>query len=638
MLISGLPATWKTTLARRLAPALDLPLIFHQLEVMTMKIIVGTVLAVLSMLVTTSQAQQQPALITNIEGRHTIDLNGRWQIIIDPYETGYYDYRYQPSTNGYFKNAKPKSPSDLIEYDFDTSQQLNVPGDWNSQDQRLLFYEGTVWYKKSFDYQKKDRTRLFAYFGAANYLADVYLNGEKLGRHEGGFTPFNFEITNLVREKDNFLVVKVDNKRRRDAVPTLNTDWWNYGGLTRDVNLVEVRDTFIEDYFLQLKKGSTNEISGWFKLNGATGGKAITVEIPEANVKQTVTTDANGYAPVSFKARLNLWSPDNPKLYLVKVSTDSDSVVDRIGFRSIEVRGTDILLNGKPIFLRGICIHEESPLRGGRAFSEDDARMLLTWAKELGCNFVRLAHYPHNEHMTRLADEMGVMVWSEIPVYWSVLWDNPETFANARNQLGENITRDKNKASVILWSVANETPVNEARVKFLKGLVDYARMLDPTRLLTAANERHYADPETQLIDDPLGEYLDVLGCNEYVGWYDGPPEKADRLQWKITSNKPLIISEFGGDALFGYHGEANVRWTEEYQKNVYEHQLAMLKKIPALRGMTPWILTDFRSPRRPLPRIQDFYNRKGLISSRGERKQAFYVLQNFYRDLIKEGK
>jgi len=603
-----------------------------------MKIIGGTVVAILYILVAAAQAQQPPALITNIEGRHTIDLNGRWQIIIDPYETGYYDYRYQPSTDGYFKNAKPKSPSDLIEYDFDTSQQLNVPGDWNSQDQRLLFYEGTVWYKKSFNYQKKDRTRLFAYFGAANYLADVYLNGQKLGRHEGGFTPFNFEITNLVREKDNFLVVKVDNKRRRDAVPTLNTDWWNYGGLTRDVNLVEVADTFIEDYLLQLKKGSKNEITGWVKLNGAIGGKAITIEIPEAHVKQPATTDASGYAPVSFKAPLNLWSPENPKLYSVKVSTNSDAVVERIGFREIETRGTEILLNGKPIFLRGISIHEESPLRGGRAFSEDDARMLLTWVKELGCNFVRLAHYPHNEHMTRLADEMGIMVWSEIPVYWTVLWDNPETFLNARNQLGESITRDKNKASVILWSVANETPVSEARIKFLKGLVDYARQLDPTRLLTAANERHYADPDTQVIDDPLGEYLDVLGCNEYVGWYDGLPEKADHLTWKVAQNKPLIISEFGGDAVFGNHGDKGARWTEEYQKNLYEHQLAMLKRIPSLRGMTPWILTDFRSPRRPLPGMQDFYNRKGLISNRGERKQAFYVLQDFYRTLIKEGK
>src|SRR5207253_10128626 len=169
---------------------------------------------------------QQTDLIANTDGRKTISLDGQWRTIIDPYETGYYDYRYQPSTDGYFKNAKPKSPSDLIEYDFDTSAQLNVPGDWNSQDQKLLFYEGTIWYKKSFNYQKQERTRLFVYFGAANNLADVYLNGQKLGRHEGGFTPFNFEITNLVREKDNFLIVKVDNKRRRDGVPTLNTDWW----------------------------------------------------------------------------------------------------------------------------------------------------------------------------------------------------------------------------------------------------------------------------------------------------------------------------------------------------------------------------------------------------------------------------
>ena len=609
-----------------------------RLQKQIMKTIARTIIAILTLFVTTTLAQQPAPLITNIDGRHNITLKGQWQTIIDPYETGYYNYRYEPSQNGYFKNEKPKSPSDLIEYDFDTSSHLNVPGDWNSQDQRLLFYEGTIWYKKSFDYQKKTSSRLYVHFGAVNYVADVYLNGTKLGRHEGGFTPFNFEITKLVREKDNFLIVKVDNKRRRDAVPTLNTDWWNYGGLTRDVNLVEVPDVFVHDYFLQLKKGSRDEVAGWVKLSGTTAPGRVTIEIPEAAVKQSISTDANGYAAVSFKARLNLWSPDNPKLYLVKVSTDADSVADRIGFRSIETRGSDIVLNGKPVFLRGICIHEESPLRGGRAFSEDDARMLLTWAKELGSNFVRLAHYPHNEYMTRLADEMGILVWSEIPVYWTILWDNPETLANARTQLEENITRDRNKASVILWAVANETPVSEARLKFLKELVDHARKLDPTRLLTAANERRYADPRTLVVDDPLGEYLDVLGCNEYVGWYDGLPEKADGLQWKVPSNKPLIISEFGADALFGYHGDKSVRFTEEYQKNLYEHQLNMLKKIPSLRGISPWILTDFRSPRRPLPRIQDFYNRKGLISHRGERKQAFYVLQNFYRELIKEGR
>jgi len=595
----------------------------------------GVILFLVSVTVT---AQQSTPLITNVQGRNTISLNGSWQVIIDPYETGYYDYRFQPRGDGYFKNTKPKSPSDLVEYDFDSSQQLQVPGDWNSQDQRLLFYEGTLWYKKSFDYHKKDRERLFVYFGAANYVADVYLNGEKLGRHEGGSTPFDFEITSLVKDKDNFLVVKVDNKRRRDAVPTLNTDWWNYGGLTREVRLVELPSSFVEDYFLQLGKGSFDEIQGFVKLNGASAGESVTIEIPEARVKQTVTTDSRGYARVRFTAKLQLWSPDNPKLYDVVISSQGDPIHDRIGFRSIEAKGTDLLLNGKPVFLRGISIHEESPLRGGRAFSDDDARMLLGWAKELGCNFVRLAHYPHNENMLRMADQLGIMVWAEIPVYWTILWDNQETLKNAQNQLGELITRDRNRAAVILWSVANETPVSDPRNLFLKSLIDSARTLDPTRLITAANERHYSDPTTQVVDDPLGQYLDVLGCNEYVGWYDGLPEKADGLTWKVTLNKPLVISEFGADALYGKHGDKGQRWTEEYQKDVYERQIAMLKKIPSLRGMSPWILTDFRSPRRPLPGIQDFFNRKGLISSRGERKQAFFVLQKFYRELIKEGK
>lgn len=606
---------------------------------MRLKMQAGAFCAVLLVCAASAGARAQSPLITNVGGRqNTTSLDGRWQTIIDPYETGFYDYRYNESKEGFFKNAKPRGPGDLVEYDFDNSPQMSVPGDWNSQDERLLFYEGTIWYKKSFDYQKRERTRLFVHFGAANYAADVYLNGEKLGRHEGGFTPFNFEVTALVRGRENFLVVKVDNRRRREAVPTLNTDWWNYGGLTRSVTLVEVPEAFIRDYFLQLKKGSADEVAGWVRLGGAGGRQAVTVEIPEAGVRHTFTTDAEGFAPVSFKARLQLWSPESPKLYRVVVSSGADAVGERIGFRTVETRGADILLNGRPIFLRGISLHEESPLRGGRAVNEDDARQLLTWARELGCNFVRLAHYPHNEHMTRLADEMGLLVWSEIPVYWTILWDNPQTFGSARAQLDEMITRDKNRAAVILWSVANETPVSEPRNRFLRALIERARELDPTRLLTAANERRYADADTQLIDDPLGEHLDVLGCNEYVGWYDGPPEKADRLAWKTTLNKPLVISEFGGDALAGHHGDKRQRWTEEYQRDIYEHQIAMLRRITNLRGMSPWILTDFRSPRRPLPRIQDFYNRKGLISNRGERKQAFYVLQSFYRGLMKKGR
>src|SRR5205085_96264 len=261
--------------------------------------------------------------------------------------SGFYDYRYQPSRNGYFKNAKPKSKSDLIEYDFDSSGSLKVPGDWNTQSDQFFFYEGTIWYKKSFDYQRTPNTRLFVYFGAANYVADVYLNGEKLGRHEGGFTPFNFEITSLVRDTGNFLIVKVDNKRRRDAVPTLITDWWNYGGLTRQVKLVETPATFVQDYLIQLQKGSQDRIAGWVKVNGDKGVQTITIRIPEARISKSFTTDANGFAQISFAAGLTLWSPANPKLYEVAIETETDRVQDEIGFRSIQTRGTEILLNGK---------------------------------------------------------------------------------------------------------------------------------------------------------------------------------------------------------------------------------------------------------------------------------------------------
>ena len=576
---------------------------------------------------------QQIDLIANTDGRKTISLDGQWQTIVDPYEAGYYDYRYQPSANGYFKDAKPKSKSDLIEYDFDTSASLKVPGDWNSQEERLLLYEGTIWYKKSFDYQRKENTRLFVYFGAANYIADVYLNGEKIGRHEGGFTPFNFEVTNLVRDKSNSLIVKVDNKRRRDAVPTLITDWWNYGGLTRQVKLIETPATFVQDYFIQLQKGSRERISGWARLNGNKLHQKFTVRIPEARISKDFTTDENGYVEINFNADLTLWSPNNPKLYDVAIEAETDRVQDQIGFRTIETRGTEILLNGRPIFLRGVCIHEEAPFRGGRAYSREDAQTLLGWAKELGCNFVRLAHYPHNEFMVKEADRLGIMVWSEIPVYWTILWENSATLDNARNQLSEMITRDKNRAAVIVWSMANETPLGDARLSFLRKLIEHARSLDGTRLISAAMERHYVNEKTQMIDDPLGEYLDVLGCNEYVGWYDGLPEKADRLEWKMKYQKPLIMSEFGAEAPYGNHGDPLTRWTEEYQENAYQHQVKMLKRISFLRGTCPWILMDFRSPRRPLPGIQDFHNRKGLISDRGEKKKAFYVMQNYYHEM-----
>ncbi len=578
----------------------------------------------------------QSDLITNVEGRQKISLNGAWKIIVDPFETGYYDYRYRPSKNGYFENRKMTNPSDLIEYDFDNSPELQVPGDWNTQADKLWFYENTIWYKKSFNYQIRADKRQFLYFGAVNYEATVYLNGEFIGKHTGGFTPFNFEVTDRVQAGINFVVVKVSNQRQRGQVPTLNFDWWNYGGITRSAYLLEMPRTFIRDYFVQLKQGEQNTIAGWVQVDGEQNQQRVTVSIAEAGLEETFRTNDNGYAEFDFRAsNLELWSLDNPKLYDTKVEIITDMLSEKIGYRTIETEGKDILLNGKPIFLKGVCLHEEALNDGGRITTEAEAEELLGLAKELGANFVRLAHYPHTEIMTRTADRLGLMVWSEVPVYWTILFNQQFTFENAIKQLTTNITRDHNRASVILWSVANETPRSPERLEFLSKMAQHAKRLDRTRLLTAALEVSAEKDEPYLLktDDPLGAYLDVYGLNEYLGWYQGSPELCDSITWEAVLDKPLIMSEFGGGALQGKHGAKDERWTEEYQEYLYEKQTAMFERIDFLRGTTPWILVDFRSPKRPLANIQDYWNRKGLVAPDGQKKKAFFVMKRFYKGI-----
>ncbi len=600
------------------------------------------ILSLIISAVLSGQIRAQEPQIISVQQRNITSLNGTWKYILDQYENGYYNYRYEPmdqqafnprSAEAIFYDYHPTDKTDRVEYDFDKSEELQVPGSWNYQDDKLFYYEGTIWYRKKFDYTLSSSNRLFLYFGAINYEAHIYLNGKKLGMHVGGFTPFNFEITSMLKEKDNSLVIKVDNKRKREGVPTLNTDWFNYGGITRDVLLIEVPSTFVRDYRIQLAKNSLSKVEGYVNLDGANRNGKVTVEIPELKINQEFTIDSNGHAPISFT--LNnaiLWSPENPKLYDVKIRSGESVITDKIGFRSIETKGSDLLLNGKPIFLKGISIHEENGSRGDRAWSIEDAQMILSRAKELNCNFVRLAHYPHNENMIRVAEQLGLLVWSEIPVYWTIDWNNESTYKNAENQLKDMITRDMNRANIIVWSVANETPVSDARTRFLTNLINKTRELDNTRLVSAALEKHTLSntPPHFAVEDPFAQYVDILSVNQYMGWYDGLPEKCSRSEWTIKFNKPMIISEFGGGAKYGYHADKDTRWSEEFQEELYIQNIKMLEKIPQLRGMTPWILNDFRSPRRLLPGIQDGWNRKGLFSEKGEKKKAFYILQEYY--------
>ncbi len=582
------------------------------------------------------QAKEVP-LLGNVMARETMSLNGEWNYIVDVQEEGYYDYRMNPTRWGFFQNAKPQRPEDLIEYDFDKAPKMKVPGDWNTQDDRLFFYEGTVWFKKSFQATPSAETRTLLYFGAVNYDCRVWVNTREVGHHIGGFTPFNYDISDYLKDGENVVIVKVDNKRKAEAVPTQIFDWWNYGGITRDVMLVKVPKTYIENFKLQLEKQSgpkakKREISFKAWLSEKAAGQTVTLSIPELKVKLPLTTDAEGQVSTTFSVpakMLQLWSPGNPKRYQVELSTTGDFLADSIGFRTIETRGKQILLNGQPIFLKGISIHEEKAHGGGRANSTADAHELLSWAQELGCNFVRLAHYPHNEYAVREAERMGILVWSEIPCYWTIAWTNPDTYANAERQLNDMIRRDQNRANIIIWSIANETPHSPQRDQFLGRLAQYARSLDQSRLISMAMEVTGASNYKNRLHDNMHEYVDVVSFNQYIGWYRDVND-APKMEWEVPYDKPVIVSEFGGGARYGYHGAKNQRWTEEFQENLYIENTAMLDKIEGLCGTTPWILKDFRSPRRVLNGIQDYYNRKGLFSDNGEKKKAFYVLRDWY--------
>ena len=586
-------------------------------------------IAFLSICLSSVSANDGVSAIANVYGRNYVSLNGSWNYFADPQEQGYYDYRMKPTPWGYFLNAKPKKPSDLIEYDFDKSQTMNIPSDWNTQDDKLFFYEGTVWFKRDFEWHPKAGRRTLIYFGAVNYDAIVFVNGKEVGHHIGGFTPFNYDVTDLLKEGTNFVIVKVDNKRHQDDVPTRNFDWWNYGGITRDVMLVDVTDHYIADYYLQLDKNKSNTINLNVQLNQPLPDQTINLRIPELHINKSVKTDAKGYVSLQMKAKPTLWCPENPKLYDVTLSYLGESIKDKIGFRTISTQGKKILLNGKPIFLRGISIHEETAYTNRRCNSAADADTLLSWAKSLNCNFVRLAHYPHNEHAVREAEKMGILVWSEIPVYWTISWENKDTYNNAQTQLHDMIMRDKNRANVIIWSIANETPHSDARDRFLGHLAQYAKSQDSIRLISMAMEVTSAENYVNRLDDNMNKYVDVVSFNQYIGWYRDVND-AKKMKWEIPYDKPVIISEFGGGALAGKHGDVNERWTEEFQANLYKENIEMIEKIDGLSGTTPWILKDFRSPRRPLPTIQNYFNRKGLISDQGKRKKAFWILRDWY--------
>jgi len=438
---------------------------------------VATLLLCLGMVLPALGQQPLQTLLVGIDHRTVTSLNGDWQYLVDQ----------APGRALYTGNGEIDDRSYALsehtnivgnhnqENDFATAPTIKVPGDWNTQVPQLFNYEGVLWYQRDFDAQPKPGTRTFLHIGAANYRSHVWVNQKRVCDHEGGFMPFDCEVTSVLHAGSNFLVIAVD------------------------------------------------------------------------------------------------------------VAT------------------------------------------------------LFGYLKDLNANFARLAHYPHDERIERAADRNGIMIWSEIPNWQHISFEKPEVYAKDVTMLREMIRRDRNEASVILWSVSNETPNNPARTKFLTDLANEARKLDPTRLITSAVLGPKPDGNKRVVNDPLCDALDVIGQNEYIGWYQLTPEDADKIQW-IFPQKPVLMSEFGAKAKFGNHGAINQRWTEEQQVDVFKHQLVMFSKIPQLRGIIPWVLMDFRSTTRNIPKLQDGFNRKGLASEAGQKKQAFMYLQQVYEEVARRCK
>ena len=569
-------------------------------------------------------------LLVNVYGRQYTLLNGKWNAIIDPYQQG--------RKTAIYRNRALKDKADFKEYAFEGGLRLNVPSDWNSQIPELKYYEGTMWYARKFEINKKSDENLFLYFGAVNYRCRVYLNGTLIGSHEGGFTPFQFNVTNVVKEGGNFLAVEVDNTRTADAIPALSFDWWNYGGITRDVMLVHTPKNYIRDYFIQLDKYDSDRVHAEVQLSAQNAGQLVKIEIPELKIANKVFTDGTGLAKATFRVRnLERWSPQAPKLYQVIVSSEVDEVKENIGFRNLYVKNTQIYLNDSPVFMKSIGLHEEISQRQGRAYSEQDAIALLSEAKGLGVNMIRLAHYPQNEYIVRLAEQMGLMLWEEIPVWQGIDFKDSSTRLKAQRMYTEMLLRDRNRCALTFWGVANETAPSESRNAFLKSLVELCHKMDTTRLITAAFDLPKLNSETNAfeMEDDFIENLDVVSINKYMGWYHRWPMSPSEIRWNVALDKPLIFSEFGGEALYGQSGDSTVTssWSEEYQEKLYKDNLEMFKYIPNLAGISPWVLFDFRSPYRFHPTNQEGWNRKGLISDQGYRKKAWYVMKEYYESI-----
>ncbi len=553
--------------------------------------------------------------------RENFCLNGAWNSLADKENKG--------EKSGY-QNGLPDSHSVI------------VPSVWNFE-KGMLEYEGAVWYEKEF--YTKGGTLRFS-FGAVMTECKVYLDGELLGEHYGGFCKFSFTKEG-VSEGIHRLTLKVSNAFDKRSIPKATVDWYHYGGITRSVNVERLSGICILYSFLdyeleescakccarvELYNSSDKSISDSVRIY--IGGK------PCSEISVTL----GGYESKSAECRFELsdialWSPENPKLYEMKTETSSDDLYDRVGFRKIEIKGKDFVLNGTKILLKGVNRHEEHP-EHGMAFPSSLMGRDLDIIESMNCNAIRGSHYPNDPLFVDMLDERGILFWSEVPMwgaeYGKDTFSDPVFFDRAMDMHREMVREYYNHPSVIIWGIFNETdttvPETEA---FAHTCYDFLKSEGGNRLITYATDKRTRDICLR--------WCDFISLNLYIGWYDSFDEGFDT--WENTlksmneffkkvgvSDKPLVMSEFGAAAIYGNHTFDNLKWTEEYQADLIKSCLELFCR-EGCSGTYIWQFCDIRTAKEMGINRARSFNNKGLLNEYRKPKLSYFTVKEFYKNL-----
>jgi beta-glucuronidase len=515
------------------------------------------------------------------------------------------------------------------------SEKLPVPGVWASE-LRHFDYRGFGWYRRVFTWPGKAPATLRLAFGAVSHTADVFLDGKRLGSHHGAHTAFDF-IVPAVKPGLHTLCVRVGNVYGPDnPLYYPQQDIYLFGGIPQSVVIESLpADSIRSASAVPRKTGARWMLDVSAGLHSASGQPAagqLRVSLDGRSLG-VLKIGRSGAGRATFDAGpVKLWSPESPTLSLVRLETEEDAWQERIGFRTVEVRGRQILLNGKALTLKGVNRHEHHPDFGSALPATIHARDIAI-LKTLGANFVRGSHYPNDPLFLDLCDENGLLFWDELS-HWQPRkedFQNPLFLRRSLEQLDDMVAQHRHHPSIILWGMLNEaaTFLPIAR-PVVKALARRFRKLDPTRPITFASCSPNADVCLDLVD--------VVSLNAYPGWYSGTLDVAGATMTEHIRNfarraggKPLIVSEFGAGGLTGARSFEDRKWTENYQAELLIRLMDAIRETRRACGVAIWQYCDVRtSAAHGLGRIRE-YNNKGILSDYREPKMAFYALQKSFR-------